>query len=417
MFATILELLNALASNQVTLFLLIVSYFWVLWLAKVFFSWRYKPVKGNFNAKVSVIMPTYREDRGILNMAVGKVLEYSPEQVSEVIIATDMREEGIVDWLRSKFMYDERVKVIRTYPGKRTALARAIEEAKEDYIVVVESDTMVNSDTIPELMKPFEDPMVGGVVGDQRIYEPYKSISNFFNMISEKIKYRLTIPALSYFNQVTVLGGRCVAYRRSAIMPNVRDMEYEFFVRSRCVSGDDGRFTSLLLEDDWKTKYQSTSYVETVSPPSMRGLIKQRLRWFRNSARRTSRALLWDGWVWRKKIALLQMASTWLSSILMITLLYLLISSIFTLNWFWFGLDPLGIAIRILLLSVGLLLTRIIRIYPVFDKKVNKKWVWLLGYPWYLFIMFWVKIYSIFTMNKQGWLSRQMTGPGGFKPK
>ncbi len=416
MFATLIELFKVLSSNQVTLFFIILSYFWILWLGKVIFSWRYKPVVNNFNAKASVIIPTYKEDRDILSMVIGKVLNYPSNLVSEVIIVTDIREKGIVDWLRHEFSWDPRVKIIKSDPGKRTALARGIEATKEDFIVVVESDTMVNSETIPELIKPFADESVGGVVGDQRIYKPYDSIWSFFNMVSEKIKYKLTIPALSYFNQVTVLGGRCVAYRRKAILPNLSKMENEFFINTRCISGDDGRFTSLLLEDGWKTNYQSTSVVETVSPQSMSGLIKQRLRWFRNSARRTSRALVWDGWIWRKKAALVQMISTWIGTILMFTLLFLLISGIMSTNWFWYGMDPLGIIIRLGLLSLGLLLTRFIRILPVFGRNMNRKWIWILGYPWYLFLMFWVRVYSIPTMNVQGWISRKFSGPGGFKP-
>lgn len=418
MFATILEFIRVITDNQLTLFFIIVSYFWILWLGKIILGWRYRAVDNSFKAPVSVIIPTYKEDKNILMMSIGRVLKYPPDTVSEVLVVTDVREDGIDEWIKENFSWDTRLRVISCNPGKRTALARGIEASQEDFIVVVESDTLVNPETITELIKPFEDPNVGGVVSDQRIYEPYRNISSFFNMVSEKIKHKTTIPALSYLGQVTVLGGRCVAYRRSAVINKVDGMENEYFLGTRCISGDDGRLTSLLLEDGWKTKYQSTSYVETVSPPNMSGLIKQRLRWFRNSARRTSRALIWDRWIWGKKAALIQMASTWVSTILMFTLLILFVRGLLSSNWFWFGMDPVGIVLRIIGLAVGLLFTRLIRISPIFKRAApDRRWIWILAFPWYLFIMFWVKIYSIPTMNIQGWISRRVEGPGGFEAK
>ncbi len=415
MIATLMEFFNSISSGVVTLFLIIVIYFWVVWGIKIVFGRLYKPVKNDYRTPVSVIVPTYNEDIETLYRSIASIQRYPRDVVTEIIIVTDIREPELLTQLESIYKNDHRVRVLSSNAGKRPAIAMGITSAKEEIVVVVESDTFVNEKTIPELIKPFEDDAVGGVVADQRIFEPYSNPTNFFNMISERVKYMTTIPMLSMFNQVTVLGGRCVAYRRKAVMPLISNLLNEKFIRTQCIAGDDGRITSLLLENGWKTKYQSTSYVETVSPPTIKGLLKQRLRWFRNSARRTSRALTWDGlWVWKKKAALLQMISTWTNTIMMISLLFVVFTSFFSLNWFWFGTGWIGISLRVGILLIGLAITRVIRVFYILGNGTKKRWIWIMFFPWFLFLLFWVKIYSLVTMNRQGWVSRSYIGPGGF---
>lgn len=62
----------------------------------------------------------------------------------------------------------------------------------------------------------------------------------------------------------------------------------------------------------------------------------------------------------------------------MIALVFLVVNSIVSSGWFWFGTDPLGILIRLGVLSLGLLLTRLIRLYPIFSRKTNRKWLLLI---------------------------------------
>jgi cellulose synthase/poly-beta-1,6-N-acetylglucosamine synthase-like glycosyltransferase len=282
-------------------------------------------------------------------------------------------------------------------------------------VVVIESDTFVDNQTITELIKPFADNRIGGVVGDQRIYKPYDSLVNFFNTLAEGIKYAITIPALSVFGKVTVLGGRCVAYRKSAVLPLLPNLVNEKFLKRRCISGDDGRLTSLLLQTNWRTLYQSTAVVYTVSPPTWYELARQRLRWTRNSCRRTSRALLWDKlWAWRKPVVTLQMLSTWTGTLAMCLMVYAVVNSIVSTSWFWFGTTLEGSLVRIGVLIGGIALTRVIRINPILRYHSTRKWIYFLLFPWYLIAMWGVRLYAIVTMNKQGWITRQDNGAGGF---
>ncbi len=64
------------------------------------------------------------------------------------------------------------------------------------------------------------------------------------------------------------------------------------------MSGDDKRYTSLVLQCGYHTWCQLNARVYSAFQPTFRGFQQQRIRWSRNSFRSDLRAL-WQGWVWR----------------------------------------------------------------------------------------------------------------------
>lgn len=380
--------------------------------------------------KVSVIIPTYKEMNETLKESVDRILHESNTLVSEVIIITDEREPLVKEWCDENWYDDFRVRTIVAPIGKRNAVRLGIEETTEELLVIIESDTFTEQGAIDELVKPLsKDDKIGGVVGDQLIYEPLDNSINFFNNLIEVIKYRFTIPALSVFGNVTVLGGRCVAFRKEAILPLMDSLLNEKFLGLPCVSGDDGRVSSLLLCTGWKCVYQRTAVFLTISPPTLKVFMKQRLRWARNSCRRTIRAIFCVRekdlekndiphsriWAYKNPAALFQILTVWVNTFVMTGVVAITMYSLITGSWFWIGKGGVDVTIRIVVfLFIGMALRRLIRIFPSFRSTPLKYAPWLLLMPWYLILMWVVRIYSIFTMNKQGWITRQGSGAGGF---
>lgn len=407
-------------------------YFWAIWITKFILSYIiYHPVVGWCgNKKVSVIVPTYKEMNETLKESVDRVLHESNSLVNEVIIVTDQREPLVKQWCDENWAEDFRVRTIVAPIGKRNAVRLGIEESTEELLVIIESDTFTEESAIDELVKPLaKDEKIGGVVGDQLIYKPLDNSINFFNNLIEVIKYRFTIPALSVFGNVTVLGGRCVAFRKKAIYPLMDSLLNEKFLGLPCVSGDDGRVSSLLLCTGWKCVYQRTAVFLTISPPTLKVFMKQRLRWARNSCRRTIRAILCIRekdlekkniahsrfWAYKNPAALFQILTVWANTFVMTAVVGITIYSLITGSWFWIGTGGIDITIRVLVfLFIGMALRRLIRIFPACSTTPLRYAPWLLLMPWYLLLMWVVRIYSIFTMNKQGWITRQGSGAGGF---
>jgi cellulose synthase/poly-beta-1,6-N-acetylglucosamine synthase-like glycosyltransferase len=73
---------------------------------------------------------------------------------------------------------------------------------------------------------------------------------------------------------------------------------HETFWGVPCLSGDDKRLTTLVLERGHRTYMQRTAEVWSTFPSKWRIFFKQRLRWARNTWRSDLRALS-RRWVWR----------------------------------------------------------------------------------------------------------------------
>lgn len=417
MISAIRELIN---DPALSLYLLVIAYFWCQWTFKLILCGRYRPKRTHFDEAISVVMPVYNEDRAILFQAVSRVLAQPVSRVAEVIVVCDQREPDLPDWLNQNFASDERmITTVGGTPGKRFSLRHGIEQSRCNVVVSIESDVLIRPDSLDELIKPFADSRIGGVIGDQEVHDPKRSLWTFLDFVCEKVKYGFTYPALSAASQVTVLSGRTVAYRRAAVFPLLEHLTHEIFLGKRCVSGDDGRMTSLLLEAGWLTFYQSTSVVETISPSSMSALLLQRTRWYRNTGRRTLRALFWDRlWVWRRyPLATWHMLSSWVNTFMVGLAFTLLGLSISSGHFFWFGNEYAEIAARVGVLMFGFLLTRMIRGLPAFGairrSRPGKHWWLLLALPFYLLMLWFVHLLAIVTMNKQGWITRTTQSPGG----
>ena len=83
------------------------------------------------------------------------------------------------------------------------------------------------------------------------------------------------------------------------MLPVLENLEDEFFLGRRCVAGDDGRLTWLVLASGYQTVYQSTARALSMFPDGGRAFFKQRLRWSRNSYR-TYLTAIWKGWLWHQ---------------------------------------------------------------------------------------------------------------------
>ena len=415
-----------------SMYIVFFSYFWFVWLVKAFLSYCvYKPVDADDNelsvTRVSVVVPTYKEDMDTLSKSVEHTLHESNTTVKEVVIVTDVRESDFKNECVMRWGHEHRVRVVEAPIGKRKAVRLGISEAREDIIMIIESDTFAEEGAVDELVKPLiKDDRVGGVVGLQLIYEPLTNSISFFNNLIEMIKYMFTVPALSVFGQTTVLGGRCVAFRKKAVEATMDGLEHEKFLGKPCVSGDDGRVTSLLLCMGWRCVYQKTAVFLTISPPNLRIFMKQRLRWARNSCRRTLRAIFaikevhvkepYDRfWMYKRPAAMFQIISVWTNTIAMTLTVALTLYGMIKGEWLWIGSNKWQVVLRVcVFLLLGVAVRRIVRVFPACKTTPVRYIPWLFFLPWYLVLMWVMRLYSIITMNKQGWVTRMGTGAGGF---
>jgi cellulose synthase/poly-beta-1,6-N-acetylglucosamine synthase-like glycosyltransferase len=373
---------------------------WSVWLTRFTLSRVYRPVAPGYTATTSVVVPSFREDPDILDRCLESWLRENP---TEVIVVPDVADEEVIRRLHRRALTDSRLKVLPiVHDGKRSALGVGIRQARYDILLLADSDTSWEPGLVAAVLAPFSDPKVGGVGTRQNAYLPRTSLWRRIADWMIDVRYLDYVRAQSRAGAVACLSGRTVAYRRSAVLPILANLEDEIFLGRRCVSGDDGRLTWLVLASGYKTVYQSTARAISMFPDKGRAFFKQRLRWSRNSYR-TYLTAMWKGWLWRQpficQISVLQVMLTPVTMGFALT--YLLV---------WV-LHPTAlvavIAVSWLLIGRGL--------RGISHLRERPSDIWLLPVVAVLTITIAlpVKLYAFATMNTHGWLTRSADQIGG----
>lgn len=371
---------------------------WGLWLYRAVLSRFARPVVNEFRTTVSVVVPAYREDPDILLDCLDTWLRQDP---AEIIIVPDVEDTEVLR--RLALVEDPRVRVLAfEHRGKRSALGVGIRAARSELVVLVDSDTRWEPGLLAAVQMPFIDPEVGGVGTQQNVYQRRTSVWRRVADWLVNLRYYDYVPAMGRAGAVACLSGRTAAYRRAAIEPVLENLENEFFLGRRCVAGDDGRLTWLVLASGYKTVHQSSARALSMFPSSFRAFVKQRVRWSRNSYRCYLTAV-YKGWIWRvplvTKITVLQILVTPVT--MGMALSYLIFSRL--------ELTGRGIALVLIWLLVG----RGVRGYSHLRRHPQEVLLLPLLALVVIMISLPIKLYAFITMNKQGWLTRTSTSIGG----
>jgi N-acetylglucosaminyltransferase len=344
------------------------------------------------------VVPAYREDPDILLECLRTWLDQDPY---EVIIVPDVDDVEVQRRLAT--VDDPRVRVLPfEHRGKRSALGVGLRAAGGELVVLVDSDTRWTPGLLAAVQMPFADPQVGGVGTQQNVYQRTTSMWRRIADWLVNLRYYDYVPAMGRAGAVACLSGRTAAYRRSAILAVLPNLEDEFFLGRRCVAGDDGRLTWLMLASGYRTVHQSSARALSMFPTSLRAFVKQRVRWSRNSYRCYVTAL-WKGWLWRvpmvTKITVLQILLTPVT--MGMALGYLLLSRL--------DMSSRGIV----LVVIWLLLGRGIRGYSHLRRHPQELLLLPVLALVVILIALPIKLYAFVTMNRQGWLTRTAESLGG----
>ncbi|WP_448004671.1 glycosyltransferase [Agromyces bauzanensis] len=371
---------------------------WGLWFFRFLLSRRAKPILNDHRATTSVVVPSFHEDPDILMQCLDT---WRAEDPDEIIIVLDVAD--LEAYERIEALGDERVRpILFDHVGKRSALGAGIREARHDILVLTDSDTFWREGLLARVQMPFVDPLVGGVGTHQTVYQRDSSLWRRVADWLVNLRYYDYVPAMGRAGAVPILSGRTAAYRRAAVMPVLHHLENEFFLGRRCIAGDDGRLTWLVLASGYKTVHQPGARALSMFPATFRAFVKQRVRWSRNSYRTYFTAIA-KGWLWQvpfiTKVTVLQILLTPVT--MGLTLFYLIFARL--------ELTTVGIVAAAAWLLVG----RGIRGYSHLRRQPKDLLILPVLTLTVIFIALPIKLYAFVTMNKQGWLTRHAHQTGG----
>lgn len=364
---------------------------WGIWLFKELVALFYRPKTKPHSISVSIITPVYNEDPKLFSQALDSWEDNNPNEIIAVIDYTD---KACINIFRSFSKKKSSARLIITkVPGKRPALADGIKNAKSDIVALVDSDTVWSKNVLKYATSPFVDSTIGGVGTRQNVLKP-KTLAQIIFDIQLDHRYADEMPFLAVSSDaLTCLSGRTAFYRKTALLPLLDELVNEKFAGQNVISGEDKRLTYLVEKKGWKTTYQGNAIVYTHGVEDVYTFFSQRIRWSRNSWRADLSALK-EGWIFRHPFLAFHIIDKIIQPFTsLISPFYFLLS---ILAGFW------HIA---LLIVIWWHVSRAIKIFPHLKRRPGDITV----LPFYIvsnFIFGFTKIYALFTMQTQGWITR-----------
>jgi N-acetylglucosaminyltransferase len=371
---------------------------WVLWAWRWSLSRLDRPVENDFRTTTSVVVPSFREDPDVLM----RCLEtWRAQDPTEIIVVVDVGDDDCFQRLTD--LADPVVRPVRfEHRGKRSALGVGIRQATGEVVVLADSDTSWEPGLLAAVQMPFKDAKVGGVGSRQSVYERKSAIWRRVASWMIDLRYFDYVPAMGRAGSVVCLSGRTAAYRRSAVIPVLAHLEDEFFLGRRCIAGDDGRLTWLVLASGYKTVHQASAHAVSMFPDTFRAFVKQRVRWSRNSYRCYLTAA-YKGWLWRQPLV---------SQATVLQILATPITMGYALGSLLLGrLQVTGVGIT--LAVAWLLLGRGVRSFSHLRRHPGDFWLLPMIVAVTILVSLPIKAYAFVTMNRQGWLTREGQHVGG----
>jgi hyaluronan synthase len=258
---------------------------------------------------VSVIIPVYNQE-ALIGDVIKAILKSTYPNLEVVAVNDGSKDKTgeVLDLLALEF---PQLKVVhQPNGGKRIAVAHGFYASQGDFIVLVDSDSVVDENAIEELMKTFSgNPGIGGAVGNCKVLNARKNFLTRCQDAWYDYAFNIHKTTESTFGAVLCCSGCLAAYRREAISNFI-----PFWASAKVQNSDDRDLTSYAIAspwakkgltsisgrllkamskyDDsedrgltahtlttWETVYVPSAVVYTEVPEKVKGYIRQQTRW------------------------------------------------------------------------------------------------------------------------------------------
>lgn len=246
---------------------------------------QYSPLIKNY--LISVVIPTYNEDPKNLELCIRGAI--AADGNKEIFIINDGSTDNTTKPLLQKLKKEYPQLIIHNFKknkGKRKAHEYAFKKAKGEFLITIDSDTLVKKDAFEKLVRPFSNGQVGAVTGNIKLLN--RNDNFLTKMISAQYwnAFNFERNSLAYWGIVTCCSGPLSAYRKEYLMPVMGEYANQTFLGKRCTYGDDRALTRLLLQK-YSIVFAKDAIAHTYSPNTLKSFIKQQLRWKKSWIRET----------------------------------------------------------------------------------------------------------------------------------
>ncbi|WP_037320761.1 glycosyltransferase [Salegentibacter sp. Hel_I_6] len=390
----------------ITSFLLIFRLGFLAYIARLFF--KYKPVDSVSDSELpscTVIVPAYNEGKLVYSTLQSLVASKYPSEKLQLIAIDDGSKDDTWDWMqKAKEELGDRISIFQQpkNQGKRHALYRGFNIGTGDVFVTVDSDSIVEKDTLRNLVSPFvTNKNCGAVAGNVRVLNNEKAIIPRMLNVSFVFSFEFIRSAQSVLGSVLCTPGALAAYRRNAVMNCLPEWINQTFMGKPTDIGEDRAMTNMILKQGFHVLFQRNAYVLTNIPEKFSSLHKMFTRWERSNVRENLMMSKFAFKTFRTgsksgpRILLLNQWMSMLTAYPAILIMFVLLV-----------MHP------VLFITSALLSILIFSSLPAFfyAKKYNiAEALWIYSYSiFYTFGLFWITPYAMATASRRGWLTREL---------
>lgn len=222
-----------------------------------------------YSPSVTVIIPVFNEEVVIRNTL--EAIVNSEYPVDAILIIDDGSKDHTAAITKNLFRYFPKVELIRKQnEGKASALNSGFQKAHGEIIVTIDADSLIEKQTISNLVSHFKNPKVAAVSGNCKIGNRRNQLTTWQH-IEYVTSNNLEKRALEELNCITIVPGANSAWRK-AVVEEVGYYEDDTLA-------EDADLTLRVMNAGHKIVYdeRAISYVEC--PETVKQFTKQRFRW------------------------------------------------------------------------------------------------------------------------------------------
>lgn len=401
-------------NDQIDVTVILISF--VLLIGNVFyFAWQtllvfqYKPVppaKDEDLPTCAVIVPAYNEGKQVV-LSLESVLKSDyPKDRLEIIAVNDGSKDDTWYWMnKTAEESNGRIKAINLEKnaGKRNALYQGFMACSSEIVVTIDSDSIVLPNTVRIIASPFiTDNTIGGVAGNVRVLNLSDGIIPKMLDVSFVFSFEFLRSSQSVIRSVLCTPGALSAYRLSVIMPFMDEWVNQKFMGRPANIGEDRAITNIILREGYGVTFQKDSVVYTEVPTSYKGLCKMLIRWARSNVRENLEMCTFSF----KKFDLENEDLLGMQINLVMQMIWMITPMMFMgTTLYCLFVDPVTFFYSVLTV-IMIWSTLPAFVYASRYNKNESLWSYVYGVFNFLTLS-WIGPYSILTVHKSGWLTRQ----------
>ena len=230
---------------------------------------------------ISLVVPAYNEGR-VIQAAIRSLLLLDYPNFEILVIddgSTDDTYEKAIAVAREQQSISVRV-ITKRNAGKAEALNTGMTVARGEFILNMDGDSKLSSNTLRACIRHFENPKIGAVAGNVKVINR----ENIWTKI-QALEYveglAMARKAQSFMRAVNIIPGPLGMFRKS-VLQQVGGYDHDTFA-------EDCDLTLKLLMRGWHIAYEPTAIAWVETPSGLLDLLKQRYRWTRGILQATSK--------------------------------------------------------------------------------------------------------------------------------